>query len=350
MSLSARVGLALGDLDLRVELEAGPDAAVAVVGPNGAGKTTLLRVLAGLVRPDSGRISIDGRVVDDPGQGVHVVPEERRLGVVFQEPRLFDHLSALENVAFGLRARGMGRREARRHASEWLERVGMAPVAGLRPRQLSGGQAQRVALARVLATEPAVLLLDEPLSAVDATARSELRHLLREELRRYPGVRIVVTHDPVEAASLASRLLVLEAGRVSQEGPLVEVTARPRSPWVASMVGLNLLEGRAAGTAVTVGPGGLVTTATPQDGPVFVAFRPNSVTLHRLPPEGSARNTWPGRIRELHPAGDRARVRVDGPVPLVAEVTAGSVAELDLAGGGEVWASVKATDLDVYPI
>ena len=349
MSLSASVAVTLGEFELNVQLDIGEEA-VALVGPNGSGKTTLLRALAGLVPLRAGRVVAGGQLLEDVDAHVRLAPEDRRLGVVFQEPRLFDHLTALENVAFGLRARGAARAEARSLAGPWLARVGLPTVGGLRPRQLSGGQAQRVALARALAVEPAVLLLDEPLAAVDASARADLRHLLREELARYAGARLVVTHDPVEAAALASRLIVLEGGRVTQEGPLVEVTARPRSPWVARMVGLNLLEGRAEGRLVRVGQEGLIATAGSLDGPAFVAFRPNAVTLHRRPPEGSARNVWPGQVAELNPAGDRARVRITGPVPLIAEVTAGAVAELALADGGPVWASVKATDLDVYAV
>jgi molybdate transport system ATP-binding protein len=349
VSLSADVRVSLGTFSLRVELRVDHRAAVALVGPNGAGKTTLLRVLAGLTPLDSGQVVIDGEVVEDPSRSVRTAPEHRRLGVVFQEPRLFDHLTALENVAFGLRARGMNRPPARAQASEWLERVGLEGAAGHRPRQLSGGQAQRVALARALAIEPSVLLLDEPLAAVDASARTELRQLLRRELTRYRGCRIVVTHDPVEAAALAERLVVIEDGRVSQEGPLVEVTARPRSPWVASMVGLNLFSGSASGTSVRLETGGEINTAAANLGSVFVAFRPNAVTLHRRRPEGSARNVWAGVVAEMHPAGDRARVQVSGELPLVAEVTAASVAELHLADHGPVWASVKATDMEVYP-
>jgi molybdate transport system ATP-binding protein len=349
MSLSANVALTLGSLDLVIDLDVSEEAVVAVVGPNGAGKTTLLRALAGLLPLDRGRVAIDGLVVEDPTAHIRLPPERRRVGVVFQEHRLFPHLSALENVAFGLRATGTPRAEARAKAASWLERVGLSDLAAYRPRQLSGGQAQRVALARALATEPAVLLLDEPLAAVDASARAELRQALRDELRRYPGARLIVTHDPIEAAALADRLFVLEHGRVTQQGPLVEVTARPRSPWVATMVGLNLLEGVAAGTRVRMANDAVVTTATALDGPAFVAFRPNAVTLHRQPPEGSARNVWSGLARELYPAGDRARIQVAGPVPLIAEVTADAVAQLDLAAGGPVWVSVKATDIDVYP-
>jgi molybdate transport system ATP-binding protein len=348
VTLDAEVALALGDLDLDVGLEV-RDGVVAVVGPNGSGKTTLLRALAGLVPIGRGRVAIDGRPVEDTAERLRLAPEARGVGVVFQDHLLFDHLTALDNVAFGLRARGVPRDEARRRAADWLERVGIAAAAARRPRQLSGGESQRVALARALVTEPAVLLLDEPLAAVDASARAELRHVLRGELQRYAGSRIIVTHDPIEAAALADELVVLEAGRVTQRGHLADVTAHPRSSWVATMVGLNLVRGTADGTAITLPGGAVLVGPTPATGPVFAAFRPNAVTLHRTRPDGSARNTWPGEATELHPAGDRARIRVDGAVPLVAEVTAGAVADLHLADGGPVWASLKATEVDVYP-
>jgi len=347
VTLDADVELTVGELHLSATVSTGDDV-IAVVGPNGAGKTTLLRAIAGLEPLGRGRVTIDGAVVEDTATGVRVPPEDRHVGVVFQEHRLFANLSALDNVAFGLRARGTGRVESRRRAAEWLARVGVADVAGRRPRHLSGGEAQRVALARALVTEPAVLLLDEPLAAVDSSARAELRQLLRHELRRSHGSRLIVTHDPIEAAALADHLLVLEGGRVTQSGPLVDVTARPRSPWVATMVGLNLLRGVGDGTAVRLATGEVVVTAGAARGEVFAAFRPNAVTLHRARPDGSARNVWPGRVAELYPAGDRARVRFDGPVPLIAEVTAAAVAELELAEGGDVWASLKATEIDVY--
>ena len=350
MTVRAAIRVALGSFNLDVDLAVDQSSVVAVVGPNGAGKTTVIRALAGLQPIDDGRVVIDGVVVEVPAAGVRVGPEQRGVGVVFQEHRLFSNLNALENVAFGLRATGASRATARVAAREWLERVGLPDVAHLRPAQLSGGQAQRVALARALVTEPAVLLLDEPLAAVDAAARAELRHLLRAELRRYPGTRLIVTHDPVEAAALADHLVVLEDGRVTQQGPLADVTARPRSAWVATMVGLNLLAGLARHKAVTLDAGGVVATASDVTGPMFVAIRPSAIAIHRKRPEGSARNVWPAEVADLYLAGDRARVRVTGEVPLVAEVTAASVAELQLADRGPVWVSVKATDIDTYPI
>ncbi len=348
MTLDAQVALTLGTFDLDVKVQV-TDAVLAVVGPNGAGKSTLLRALAGLVPIERGRVVIDGLVLDDPAANVHVLPEDRHVGVVFQDHLLFANLNVVENIAFGLRARHVPRAEARRRAVQWLERVGLPDVAAARPRQLSGGQAQRVALARALATEPALLLLDEPLAAVDTSARAELRRLLRQELRRYPGSRLLVTHDPIEAAALADELLVIEDGRVSQQGPLAEVTAHPKSAWVATMVGLNLLTGVAHGTTVVLPGGQTLVIPSATSGAIFAAFRPNAVTLHRSHPEGSARNVWAGQATELYPSGDRARIRVDGPVPLVAEVTAAAVNELRLAEGGEIWAAVKTTEIDVYP-
>jgi len=350
MSLSAAIAVTLGRFDLEVDLEVGTDTVVAVVGPNGSGKTTLVRSLAGLVPLGRGRIAIGGRAVEDTATRLRLPPELRNIGVVFQDHRLFANMTALENVAFGLRAAGVAKVDARRRAGSWLAEVGLSDVASLRPRQLSGGQSQRVALARALAIEPDVLLLDEPLAAVDVAARAELRHLLRQELYRYPGTRLIVTHDPLEAAALAQWLVVLEDGRVTQQGPLVEVTARPRSAWVANMVGLNLLTGDGDGTTVVLENGSSIAAAGRLHGPVFVAIRPNAITLHRHRPEGSARNVWPGTAGELNFVGDRARVGLAGPVPLIAEVTAASVAELHLAEGGQVWASVKATDVDVYPV
>ena len=322
----------------------------ALLGPNGAGKTTVLRALAGLLPLEGGRVTLDGRLLEDPSRRVRVPAERRPVGMVFQDYLLFPHLSAVENVAFGLRARGVRRAAARRAAAAWLERLGLHGVGNARPGTLSGGQRQRVALARALATGPRLLLLDEPLAALDASIRAEVRRDLRRTLREFAGVNLLVTHDPLEAMALADRLIVVEGGRVVQAGAPAEVTERPRSPYVADLVGVNLLRGAAAGDAVEVaGGGGRLEVVGAGTGEVFAVIPPHSVSLWRSRPDGSPRNVWRGRAAGLDLLGDRVRVRIEGRPRLVAEVTAAAVAELGLAEGTEVWVSVKATEVQVYP-
>ncbi|HVM01374.1 MAG TPA: ATP-binding cassette domain-containing protein [Acidimicrobiales bacterium] len=349
--LAATIGLTRGALVLDVELAVGPGEVVALVGPNGAGKTTVLRALAGLDPLATGRVVVDGTVLEDPGAGVRLPPERRPVGVVFQDGRLFPHLSALENVAFGLRSRGVPRRAARATALGWLDRVGLADRCGARPTGRRGGQAQRVALARALAVEPRVLLLDEPLAALDASSRVEVRRQLRRHLASFPGVRLLVTHDAVEARALADRLVVVEDGRVVQSGQPAELTARPRSRYVADLAGVNLFRGRAAGSGVELAGGVVLHAGRPASGPVLAVIHPKAVSLHRRRPHGTPRNVWHGSVDSLDAdaRGERVRVGVDGPVPLVAEVTAAAVAELGLVVGSPVWAAVKAAEVDVSP-
>jgi molybdate transport system ATP-binding protein len=292
---------------------------------------------------------LDGRILEDAAAGAWVPTEQRPIGFVFQDYLLFPHLSALENVAFGLRARGLGRAEARRRARAWLDRVGLAAHAGTRPRALSGGQAQRVALARAMVADPRLLLLDEPLAALDAATRSEVRRDLRRHLATFDGTRLLVTHDPLEAVALADRLVVLEGGRVTQTGSPAEVSAQPRSRYVAELVGVNLYRGRADGRNVRLADGGTVVAADLHHGEVFAAVHPHAVALHRRVPEGTPRNVWAGTADSLEVIGDRVRVRVAGTVPIVAEVTPAAASELGLADGGQVWATVKATEVTVYP-
>ena len=347
MSLDAHLVLSLGALRLDAAIVAESGETVALVGPNGAGKTTVVRALAGLERLQRGHVTLDGVVLEDPVARTFVPPEQRSLGVVFQDSVLFPHLSARENVAFGLRSRGLTRRDARRRADAALARLGLAALAGAEPAALSGGQAQRVALARALATEPRMLLLDEPLASLDAGARREVRRALRRDLAAFAGPRLLVTHDALDAALLADSVVVLEEGRVVQTGTLAAVTARPRSRYVAELVGVNLLRGRAAGDHVTVDGGVAVHVAQRCDGEVLIVIHPHAVALHRRPPEGSPRNAWPGRVDGIEPMGDRVRVRVAGPLPLVAEITPAAVTALSLADGVEVWATVKATEITV---
>jgi len=353
VTLRADLVLTLGRLHLVVALEAGPGEVVAVLGPNGAGKTTVLRALAGLVPLTAGRVELDGRVLDEPARGVRVPPEHREVGVVFQDYLLFPHLSVVDNVAFGLRARGVPRARARERALQELERVKLRDLGGAAPRSLSGGQAQRVALARALATDPALLLLDEPLSALDAEARTAIRRELREHLDAFAGPCLLVTHEPLEAMALADRLVVLEGGRVTQVGSPSEVGRRPRSRWAAELVGLNFYRGSASGTAVALRDGGALITADgatdAERGEVLLVVHPRAVTLHRERPSGTARNVWRGMVDGLEARGDRVRVTVTGEIDMVSEVTAAAVAELDLGRGGAVWIAVKATEVERYP-
>jgi molybdate transport system ATP-binding protein len=349
MSLEAAVALRRGAFTLDVDLAVGAGEVVAVLGPNGAGKSLFLAALAGLVALDAGRVVLDGVVLDDPAAGTFVPPEARAVGVVFQEYRLFPHLSALENVAFGLRCQGEAAGAARRHALAWLERLGLAAAARSRPGALSGGQAQRVALARALAIAPRLLLLDEPLAALDVRSRADARRQLCAHLASFDGIRLLVTHDPLEAMALADRLVVLESGRVVQSDTPAAVAERPRSAWIADLVGVNLLRGRACGERVEVDGGGTLVIAGGADGEVFAVVHPRAVALHRRQPDGTPRNVWRGRIETLESTHGRARVRVGGPPSLVAEVTDAAVAEFGLAPGTDVWVTLKATEIITYP-
>jgi len=346
MSLAVTLTVRRGQLTVDLGLAVADGEVLAVLGPNGAGKSTLLRVLAGLLPPDTGRVTVDGDVWDD--DGVHVPPHRRRVGMVFQDYLLFPHLTALENVAFGLRTRGVRHPEARRRAADWLARVGLADLGGSKPGQLSGGQAQRAALARALATDPALLLLDEPLAALDARTRLTVRAELRRHLAAFGGSTVLVSHDPIDAMALSDRVVVVEDGRVVQEGTPAEVARRPRTDYVARLVGLSLLPGTAEGTTVRLDGGSVVAVAEEAQGPVFVAVRPESVALYLTRPDGSPRNVWPARLVGATPHGTAVRCELDGEVPLVADITAPAFAALGLAPGAEVWATVKASEIAVY--
>jgi len=344
MSLSASLHVERTGFTLDIALTAEPGEVVALLGPNGAGKTTALRALAGLVE-NAGRIELDGRRIDG------LPPEQRGIGVVFQDYLLFPHLSALENVAFGPRCRGVPKAEARRIAAEWLDRVGLAEHARKRPRQLSGGQAQRVALARAMATEPRLLLLDEPLAALDARTRLETRAHLRGRLAGHPGATVLVTHDPLDAMMLADRLVIVEDGREVQSGDAATITTRPRTDYVARLVGLNLYRGVADGHTVHIAPGFDLTTADRGRGEVFVAFPPAAVALYAEAdrPAGSPRNTWPAEVAAIARHGDSLRVELTGPVSAAADVTPAAAVELDLSPGRRIWAVLKASEAHSYP-
>ncbi|MBN9619383.1 MAG: sulfate/molybdate ABC transporter ATP-binding protein [Actinobacteria bacterium] len=351
MSLEVAGAVRLGEFTLDVDIEAPAGEVLAVLGPNGAGKSTLLRVIAGLLALDSGAVRLGDEVLDAPDRRTFVPPQQRRIGVVFQDHRLFPHLRVVDNVAFGPRSRGVHKGPARATARRWLDRLGLHDLARRYPRQLSGGQAQRVALARALAVDPAALLLDEPLAALDVQTRAEVQGELREHLRAFAGPTVIVTHDPIEALLLATRIVVLERGRVVQAGSPAEITSRPLTPYVARLVGMNLYVGTVdAGDTVHVDGGGTVVAADAPTGRVLAAVRPSSITVHAVEPVGtSARNVWPATVTSLAPLGDRIRVTARGDFEATVDVTAAAVAELRLAPGQAVWLSAKATDVMAYP-
>ncbi|MEU5283065.1 ABC transporter permease [Streptomyces sp. NPDC020755] len=329
-------------------LDAPGSTTIAVVGPNGAGKTTLLRALLGLTPRAHATLRLgDSDVTALP-------PHRRGVAWVPQDGALFPHLSALANTAYGLRAHGVPRVAARREAQGWLDRLGVGHLAHRKPAQLSGGQAQRVALARALAARPRLLLLDEPLAALDQTTRARVRHTLRGHLADFGGVCLIVTHDPVEAVSLADRVLVLEDGRVLQDEPPAEVTRHPRSPWVARMLGRNAWPGTATADGLALAGGGHLVVAEPLPAgtDALAVIAPEAVSVHRERPTGSPRNVWPGTVREITSGGSRLRLLItSAEAPdLVAEITPGAAAELGIADGTAVWTSVKATEATIVPL
>lgn len=352
-AVSMAGSVAVGSFVLDVEFEAPAGKVLGVLGPNGAGKSVLLRTLAGLIPLSGGSVRLGDEVFDDVDAGTFVPPQRRPVGFVFQDYRLFPHLSVLDNIAFGPRARGASRREAREEAAPWLDRLGLGRLADRRPRELSGGQAQRVALARALASDPRLLLFDEPLAALDARTRLDVRLELRRHLQEFAGPVLMVTHDPLEALVMADLLVVIENGRVVQQGTPAQIARHPVTDYVARLVGLNLYAGTldAAGTVALDGGGTLVATPTPgASGRVLVALRPSAITLHtERPGHASPRNVWPGTIAALEMLSDRVRVEVAGEPSALVDVTAAAVADLGLREGMRVWLSAKATEAEAYP-
>ena len=306
-----------GRVDAAFEVDRGE--VLAVIGPNGSGKSTLLHALAGLV-------DVEGQALLGGNDLLRTPVRERAIGMVFQGQLLFPHLSAIDNVAFGPRSRGTGRHESNVLARDWLERFSIGELGDRLPRQLSGGQAQRVAIARALATDPDLLLLDEPFTGLDISVQMALRIELGQHLRDFAGVALLVTHDPIDALTLADKVLVLDEGRVAQFGPPAEVAAQPRTTHVARLVGLNLVS----------------------QGGEQMAFTPDAVVVSLTEPEGSARLRWHGTVATLAPHGDAVRLMVHARPHLLADVTPAAAAELGLVPGRQVWLSVKSTAVSRY--
>jgi len=327
----------LREFALDVELTVGREV-VALVGPSGAGKTTLLRAIAGL-QPALGRISVEGDDWLDSARGIDLPAEQRSVGLVFQEYALFPHLTVRKNVEFG-----------RKGGAALLERFGLATLADAKPRELSGGERQRVALARALAPDPAVLLLDEPLSALDAHTRGEVRAELQQLLREADRPTLVVTHDFEDAATLATQVGVVVQGHLRQLGPPAELVASPADPFVASLTGANVLRGRARRaqelTELELPTGELIRSTDPAEGDAVAIVYPWEVTLSRTSPDDSAQNHIAGVVASLVPVGNRVRARVG---PLTAEITTDSSERLGLQVGGTAVASFKATATRLLP-
>lgn len=351
MTLDARIVVRRGSftLDLDLSIDAGTTAAL--LGPNGSGKSTTVDALAGIVPLDDGCLQLGDRVLDDPGSGVFVPTEERRVGVVFQRYLLFDHLDVLDNVAFGPAVSGRKRSDARAVAERWIDALDLTDLVQRRPAQLSGGQAQRVALARALASEPDLLLLDEPLAALDVETRTQLRRTLAEHLDDHRGPRLLITHEPTDAFLLADRIHVLESGRITQSGTPDDVRRRPATTYVAALAGLNLLIGHADRGVLTLDDHDFVLRSADAhtSGPVLITVHPRAIALHDVEPHGSPRNTWRTTIAELEPLGEVTRVTLAGPLPLSADITPEAATSLGLVPGSAVWASVKATEVNLDP-
>jgi molybdate transport system ATP-binding protein len=347
--LEADIQLRLSRLNLDTAFTVASGEVLALLGPNASGKSTTLRALVGLLPLAGGRVILDGTVLEDPAQHARVPPENRPIGLMFQDYLLFPHLSALENVAFGLRAKGMDKNAAREKASQTLTRLGLEGLTEAKPGSMSGGQQQRVAMARALVTDPKLLLLDEPLAALDVSTKTDVRRILREVLRESSAANVLVTHDLLDAVALGDRMIVIEDGAIVQTGTPAEVTARPRSGYVADLTGVNLLHGTARGTVLELDGGGQLIHAGPATGPALAVITPAAVAVSRQRPEGHQENTWPGHISAVDLMGDRVRVRINGTPAITAEVLPAAVDELKLDDGGDLWATVRPDAITVYP-
>ena len=346
--LRVDVGARVGAIELELACSVAGGECLVLAGPSGAGKSSVLRSVAGLLRPERGRIECAGETWLDVAGGVDVPAERRRVGYVFQDHALFGHLSALENVAYPLRGR-----DGRRRAGQLLDQFGLGARAHVRPRELSGGERQRVALARALAREPSVLLLDEPLSALDATTRAAAAQTITDAIAASAVPALLVTHDFAEAAHLGDRVAVVDRGRIVQAGTAGELAAAPASAFVADFTGTNVLAGVAhhgdGVTVVELDGGGTLTSVDRAEGPVAVTVHPWEIALDLAAADGSARNRLPARVVSVTPVGNRVRVGLTLPQRLAAEVTEAAVRDLGLARGAQVTATFKAAATRLVP-
>ncbi|HTU06753.1 MAG TPA: ABC transporter ATP-binding protein [Trebonia sp.] len=347
--LEADIRLRLSRLNLDAAFTVAAGEVVALLGPNGSGKSTILRALTGLLPLAGGRVVLDGTVLEDPAERVMVAPEKRPIALMFQDYLLFPHMNAVENVAFGLRCQGVDKKTARERAATTLGRLELGEVAEAKPGAMSGGQQQRVAMARALVTDPKLLLLDEPLAALDVSIKTNVRRLLRDVLSKSSAANMLVTHDVLDAVALSDRMIVIENGGIVQTGTPAEVTGRPRSRYVADLTGVNLLAGTARGTLLDVDGGGRLVCAESATGPTLAVIAPAGVAVSRHQPEGRRENAWQGKVSAVDLMGARVRVHVDGTPAITAEVPPAAVDELKLDDGGELWVSIEPAAITTYP-
>jgi molybdate transport system ATP-binding protein len=385
--LDVKLDTYLNTFHLQVDFRLETGKTLVLLGESGAGKSTVLRLLAGLLRPDTGFICLNGAVYCDSAHRIALPPQERAYGYVFQDYVLFPHLNVFENVAFGLRTQRLPRLEVRMRVQEALARVHLSDLGQRRPAQLSGGQQQRVALARAIVLAPQLLLLDEPLAALDVQTRREVRQELRQLLSEIDVTTVMVTHHYLDALFFGDQILVLDHGRVIQQGGQQELREQPRSSYVAELAGVNFFRGHItsyeSGAMCRVRIDQSVADEERGSRPIFhaeiiaslrendlheqelapgaevnVVIDPRSITLHNTPPESSARNLLHGEIVHiLYLAGsmgrDDGRVRISlslepGNLPLTAEITETSATRMNLVEGQHIYATFKATEASVY--
>ena len=347
--LDAHIVVSRDGFTVDAELHVDPGQVAALLGPNGAGKSTIVAALAGLVRLDAGQVILGHRRFDVPETGDFIHPEERRVGVVFQDLLLFDHMTVYDNIAFGLVGGNVSSSKTSERVTSWADRMGLSSKLRQRARELSGGEAQKVALARALIIEPHLLLLDEPLAALDTTARVDMRRELTDHLADYVGPTLFITHDPAEAFLLSDEVYILETGSITQSGSAEDIRMGPRSRYVADLAGVNLFSGTASSGVVDLGDRDLAVADSEMDGAVLVTIHPHSISLHRSEPKGSQRNVWQTSIERVEHHGDRVRVLTGIPLALTVEVTPAATEAMSLEPGMPIWVAIKATEVGVLP-